>query len=145
MWQPGITPPQRMTRTKVVIIAVALAIVLTGYEIAVRQVSPDAVSYDVRETTNGTVVFAKSGTITDPATVTKWRMAVTHQPSERFVWQLGGNCAPLTTYTGRYVFLWHGWPIETAASAPTCGDLYVVTRGGLPDPHLYLVAWLVQP
>jgi hypothetical protein len=137
--------PLRGTRIKMVIIGVALAVVLAVFEIAVRQVRPDAVRYDVRQTTNGTVVFTKTGTITNPATVAQWHVAVTRQPSATFLWQLGGNCAPLTTTSANYVFLWHGVPIETVSSLPSCGDFYMVTRGFLPDLHLYSIDPLLQP
>jgi hypothetical protein len=136
---------QRNRRVRFVAIGLLLAVAFTVFEIGVHLLPPDAVHYAAQETINGETVFTKSGTITDPATIARWRAAMPETPSGKFLWQQGGTCAPLGYYTATYVFLWHGLPIEVVSSLPGCGEQYEISSGGIPDPHTYYVARLVQP
>ncbi len=136
---------QRSRRALVVAMALLLVAAFIALEIGVRLLPPDAVRYAAQQTTNGETVFTKSGTITDPATIARWRAAMTKTPSGIFLWQQGGTCAPLGYYTATYVFLWHGLPIEVVSSLPGCGEQYEISSGGIPDPRTYYVAELVQP
>lgn len=137
--------PQRNRRALFVALGLLLVAAFTVFEIGVRLFPPDAVHYAAQETLNGATVFTKTDTITDPATIARWRAAMTETPSGNFLWQQGGTCAPLGYYTATYVFLWHGLPIEVVSSLPGCGEQYEISSGGIPDPRTYYVARLVQP
>ena len=136
---------QRNWRTLFVRIALLLVAAFAVFEIGVRLLPPDAVRYAAQETLNGEIVFTKSGTITNPATIARWRAAMTATPSGKFLWQQGGTCAPSGAYTATYVFLWHGLPIEVVSSLTGCRADYGISSGGIPDPRTYYVARLVQP
>ena len=136
---------RRNWRTFAVRGALGLVAAFAVFEIGVRLLPPDAVRYSARLTTNGEAIFTKSGTITDPATVARWHAAMTQTPSGKLLWQGGGTCAPLSSYAATYTFLWHGLPVEVVSSLPICGDQYVVSSGGIPDPGTYIVTELVQP
>jgi len=131
-------------RLTLVALVVALVVV---FEIGVRQVTPDSVQYAAQFQINGTVVAAKSGTITDPATVARWRVAMTATPSGKYVWQgWHSTCAGENPYSYTYMFLWHGLPTEVVSQAPDCGgEQYQISSGGITDPETYFLPTLVQP
>ena len=118
------------------------------FEVGVRLITPDAVRYDVQVTTNGGPPITRTGTITDPNTIARWRAAVTETPSGHLL--IGtlfsqNTCAPLSYETVSYVFLWHGIAIEAVSSLSVCTEEYMISSGGLPDPRTYFVAQLVRP
>src|SRR5579884_1643151 len=131
--------------------ALVLVIVLALFEITIRVLPPDAVQYDVQEYTNGELVFSRSGTVTDPTTIAQWRAAVTASPSPTnetlidaliHAWRKDEICAPLSSATVSYVFLWHGFTTEAVTSLPVCGPVCTISSGGIPDPRTYDVSIL---
>jgi hypothetical protein len=129
-------------------------VVFVVFESAVRLIPPDAVHYTVEYSLNGGPVTTKTGTITDPKTIARWRAAMTATPSGRLLFefvirQWQGNpftCAPLGYYSASYTFSWHGLPLEGVSRIPnTCLEQYEVSSGGIPDPRAYLVDSLIQP
>lgn len=119
---------------------VALVVLFVAFEIGVRLLTPDAVHYTTQVVSpTGQVFSSTSGTITDPAVVAHYRAAMTAKPTGRYVWQTWRRvtCAGVDPYSATYTFLWHGLPIEVIMLAPTCGDNYEISQGGLPDPQIY--------
>ena len=54
-------------------------------------------------------------------------------------------CTGLGGSAATYVFLWHGLPIESVSSLPTCIARTMVSRGGIPDLGTYNIDPLVNP
>lgn len=141
----------RRKATLLVCLALVTAFVL--FEIGVRLLPPDAVQYEIQTYFNGSLVNTQAGTITDPATVARWRATVTAHPSGEtlvgtLIAQQRGEimCAGgLAGNTASYVFLWHGLPIESVSALPTCIARYMISRGGIPDLGTYIIDPLVQP
>ncbi|HEY1390866.1 MAG TPA: hypothetical protein VGF38_20190 [Ktedonobacterales bacterium] len=122
------------------------------FEIGVRLLPADAVRYQVQVSTNGGPVTTKTGTITDPATVARWRDEVTANPASELLiglligqWREQYSCSGLGTFDASYVFLWHGLPIESVSLLPVCFERYQISSGGIVDPRTYNVPHLVQP
>lgn len=133
-------------------ILLILVAVLVVFEVGIRLLTPDTVRYDLQVSTNGGPTITRTGTITNPTTIARWRAAVLETPSGHLLigtlireWQKQINCAPLSYATASYVFLWHGLVMESVASLPVCTEEYTISSGGLPDPRTYFVPWLVQP
>jgi hypothetical protein len=131
--------------------ALVLGIVFAFIEVGVRVLPPDAVHYDVQEYTNGELIFSRSGIVTDPATISQWRAAVTSIPSPTnetlisaliHAWRKDEMCAPLGSTVVSYVFVWHGFPTESVTSLPVCGPLCMISSGGIPDPRTFIVSVL---
>lgn len=133
-----------VVRLAIVALVVALIIV---FEIGVRQVTPDAVQYTAVAQFDGTVISSTSGTITDPATVVRYRAAMTATPSGKYVWQgWHSTCEGVDSSSYTYTFLWHGLPVEVVTQAPFCdGSQYQISSGGITDPGTYYLPTLVQP
>ncbi len=131
---------------RLTLVALVVALIV-AFEIGVRQVTPDAVQYSVQWSINGGPIYSKDGTITNPATVARWRATMTATPSGKYIWQgRGSTCSVLTAYSISYVFFWHGLPVEVVTQAPFCGGgLYQISSGGIMDPRAYLIPPLVQP
>ena len=134
---------QRSRRVLVVAMALLLVAAFIALEIGVRLLPPDAVRYAAQQTTNGETVFTKSGTITDPATIARWRAAMTKTPSGIFLWQQGGTCAPLGYYTATYVFSGMACPLRWYLRSQGAGSntryqvegfqsAYLLRRGARP-------------
>ncbi len=142
-----------LTRRRALTVLGALIVVFAAFEVGIRLLPPDAVSYEFQSSVNGGPVMTTSGVITDPATVARWRAAMTAHPSRRSLpnlsiagWQGRNTCAPLGLYTARYRFTWHGLPVEVVSHAPGCGGGgYQVSSGGIPDWNTYLINPLPQP
>ena len=122
------------------------------FEIGVRLLPADAVRYEVQVSTNGGPVITKSGTITDPATVARWRAEVTANPASELrigiligQWREQYTCSVLSYFGASYVFLWHGLPIESVSLLPVCFERYQISSGGIVDPRTYNVPHFVQP
>lgn len=137
-----------LLRRRGVVVGVALAYVLfAAFEVGVRTVTPDAVQYETQSSINGGPVIRQSRTITNPATVAKWRAVMTQRPASEllptaYLHRLLNldDCAPLGYYATTYRFTWHGLPVEVVKPAPTCGyGRYEITSGGLMDIHMYLI------
>ncbi len=114
------------------------------FEIGVRVLPPDAVQYDVEANTDGRVTLSQSGIMTDPTTIAQWRAAVTASPTNETLigalihaWRKDEICAPLSTFTASYVFLWHGLPLESVTLLSICGEESTISSGGIPDPRTY--------
>lgn len=121
------------------------------FEIGVRLLPADAVRYEVQVSTNGGPVTTETGTIADPATVARWRAAVTANPASELriglligQWREQYSCSYLSTFDALYVFLWHRLPIESASLLPVCFERYQISSGGIFDPRTYNIQHLVQ-
>ena len=125
-------------------LALLLVVVFAAFEIGVRLVTPDEVQYTAVAQFDGTVYSSTSGTITDPATVARYRAAMTATPSGKYVWQgWHSTCAGTDPFSYTYTFLWHSLPVEVVSQAPFCtGDQYQISSGGITDPRTYLI---IQP
>lgn len=130
------------------VIALTLVFVLfAAFEVGVRTITPDAVQYETQSSINGGPIARHGGTITDPATVAKWRAAMTQHPASELLptvymhaWLKLDSCVPLGYYATTYRFTWHGLPVEVVEPAPTCGyGRYEISSGGLVDIHMYLI------
>lgn len=138
---------------RVWIVTLLVVAALVAFEAAVRLLPPDAVSYSIQSSVQGGPVTRMSGTVTDPATVTRWRVAMTAQPSAHSLpdiymrhWQGTDTCAGGDGYLfATYRFTWHGMPVEVVSSASTCLELFQVSSGGLPDWDTYRIEPLPQP
>jgi hypothetical protein len=121
-------------------------------EVGVRQLPPDTVRFEVQMSTNGGPTVTRTGVVTDPKTIARWRAAVSATPSGQLLagtlmreWRGQDLCAPLGYFTASYVFLWHGIVVESVSSLSVCTEEYMISSGGLPDPHTYFVPLLAQP
>jgi hypothetical protein len=139
-------------RAVIPLVCVALVAASALPEIGVRLLPADAVQYEIQTSFNGGPVITRTGTLTDPATVARWRSAVTAQPSgESLVGTLIAQqraeimCSGSGGSFASYVFLWHGLPIESVSVLPTCVARYMISRGGIPDLGTYIIDPLVQP
>ncbi len=133
-------------RRRTVLIGLAVALVLfVAFEVGVRQITPDAMQYQIVTINLMGPTTTQSGTITDPATIAKWRAAMTAQPEKRlsdayFTAWWGTGCSYGTTVSGTVSFTWHGLPVEVASPAPGCAFTWLqLSSGGLPDPQIYSV------
>jgi hypothetical protein len=142
----------RKYRTILLRILLILVALFVLFEVGIRLLTPDVVRYDVQISTNGGPTITRTGTITDPTTIARWRVAVAETPSGHsligtLIRQLQKQilCAPLSYITASYIFLWHGLVIEAISSLPVCTEEYMISSGGLPDPRTYFVPWLVAP
>lgn len=148
----GIAAIRGNWRQVVVKVCLLLLAAFIIFEIGVRLLPADAVRYEVQVSTNGGPVTTRTGTITDPATVARWRAAVTAKPSGELLigtligqWRRQYNCSVLSYSSASYVFLWHGLPIEAVSSLPVCTEPYAISSGGIFDPRTYYLTQLVQP
>lgn len=139
-------------RTVILLVCLALVAAFALLEIGVRLLPADAVQYEIQTSFNGGPVITRAGTITDPATVARWRAAVMAQQSGEslvgtlFAQQRGEiMCSQSGGSFASYVFLWHGLPIESVSALPTCVARYMISRGGIPDLGTYIIDPLVQP
>ena len=144
----------RGNRRKVILLVCLLFVAAFAlFEVGVRLLPADAVQYEIQTYFNGDLVSTRAGTITDPATVARWRAAVTAQPSGEslvgtLIAQQRGEimCAGgLSSSSASYVFLWHGLPIESVSPLPICYARYMISSGGIPAPGTYFIDPLVQP
>ena len=140
------------TRRRVLSIIAALALAFVAFEVGVRLLPPDAVSYETQSSVNGGPVTVTSGTINDPSTVRRWYVAMMARPTGRSLldldiahWQGRDTCAPLGYYAGAYRFTWHGLPVEVVSPGPTCAGDYQISSGGIPDWNTYVIDPLPQP
>ncbi len=144
---------RRGTRRRVITLACLLLVAaFVLFEIGVRLLPADAVQYEIQTSFNGGPVITRAGTITDPATVARWRAAMTVQPSgESLVGTMIAQqrreitCAGLGSSSATYVFLWHGLPIESVSALPTCIARYMISSGGITALGTYEIDPLVQP
>ena len=145
-------PVRRNWRKVILLVCLALVAAFVIFEIGVRLLPVDAVQYEIQVSNNGGPVITKIGTITDPATVARWRAAVTAEPSGQslvgtLIAQQRGEitCAPLSSAAASYIFLWHGWPIESVSTLPVCTETSMISRGGIPDLGTYNIELLIHP
>ena len=139
-------------RQIVVKVCLLLLAAFAIFEIGVRLLPADAVRYGVQVSTNGGPVTRETGAITDPATVARWRAAVTANPASELLiglliglWREQYSCSASGTFDASYDFLWHGLPIESATLLPVCFERYQISSGGIFDPRTYNIPHLVQP
>ena len=139
-------------RQIVVKVCLLLLAAFAIFEIGVRLLPADAVRYEVQVSTNGGPVTTRTGTITDPATVARWRADVTANPANELLiglligqWREQYTCSYLSTFNASYVFLWHGLPIESVSLLPVCFERYQISSGGIVDPRTYNIPHFVQP
>lgn len=137
-------------RKAILLVCLALVAAFVLFELGVRLLPADAVRYQIQTYFNGDLVSTSAGTITDPATVARWRDAMTAQPSREslvgtLIAQQRGEivCTGLGGSAATYVFLWHGLPIESVSPLPCVR--YVISRGGISDMGTYIIDPLVQP
>lgn len=129
--------------------AVALAL-FVAFEVSVRLVTPDAVQYQIVTINPVGPSSTRSGTITDPATVTRWRAAMTAHPIERlsdayFTAWWGNGCSYGTVEVATARFTWHGLPVEAVLPGPGCASGTLLSSGGLPSLQTYLVDFDALP
>lgn len=127
----------------------ALAL-FVAFEVSVRLVTPDAVRYQIVTINPVGPGSTRSGTITDPATVMRWRAAMTAQPVERlsdayFTAWWGNGCSYGTVEVATARFTWHGLPVETVSPGPGCAGGTILSSGGLPSLQTYLVDFDALP
>lgn len=143
MWQP-------FTWRRAPALIAALLALFVAFEVGVRLIEPDAVTYDIQTIEPaGPPGPHLHGEVTDPATIARWRAAITahsgdtilHAYEER--WQSAG-CANGTEFVVTYTFTWHGLPVEDVTNGPSCAGGYEVSHGGLPNWNLYLIDPLPQ-
>lgn len=134
----------RWRRNALIGLAVALAL-LVAFEVSIRQITPDAVQYQIVTYPLMGHERERTGVVTDPATIATWRAAVSAQSDKR-LWDAylsdwsGAGCSYGTITSGTLRFTWHGLPVEVASPGPGCAWVWLqVSSGGLPDPHLHLV------
>jgi hypothetical protein len=145
-----------LTSRRVLALIAVLVVAFVAFEVGVRLLQPDAVSYQIERfpnpysTGSGGQYSAVSGTITDPATVARWRAAMTAKPAEPIAnsylrsWWQDIYCIGPTFAT--YTFTWHGLPVEVVSDAPAaCGESLQISRGGIPDWNTYTIDPLPQP
>lgn len=138
----------RRSRNLVILTTTLLLLALfIAFQISVRLLTPDTLSYHVSLSNNGETAVTQSGTITDQQTIAEWRTQMTRHPSGRLLidtlnlpWQAPQSCAPLSVYSATYTFRWHGLPIEVVSTLPSCGPEYMITSGGLPDLRTFFIA-----
>lgn len=137
----GIPPapprPRRRRRARRLILAgvallLLLAILLVGFEIGIRQVSPDAVQATAY-TLDGSPLATRH--ITDARTVADLYTRINNLPT---VWYSAvDRCPPLQSSTGYYHvdFMRWGVLIEGAALVEKGCSVWDVVRGGIPIAH----------
>ncbi|HEX8919153.1 MAG TPA: hypothetical protein VF898_11675 [Chloroflexota bacterium] len=143
----------RGNRRKVIaLVCLGLVAALVLFEMGVRLLPADAVQYEIQTSFNGGPVITRTATLTDPATVARWRAAMTAQPSGEslvgtLIAQQRGEvmCSGSGGTFASYVFLWHGLPTESVSALPTCIARYMIWRGSIPDLGTYVIDPLVQP
>ncbi len=139
-------------RQVVVRVCLLLLAAFAIFEIGVRLLPADTVQYVIQISNNGGPVISRTGTITDPATVARWRAEVTAKPSGELLigtligqWRGQYNCSVLSYTSASYVFHWHGLPTESDSTLPVCTEPYAISSGGIFDPRTYYLTQLVQP
>ena len=130
------------TRRRILMAVAALVIAFVAFEVVVRLVPPDSVQYTIQTVSPSGPGSTISGTITDPATVARWRATVTAQPDKALIsaylerWQ-GAGCAGGIFLIATYRFTWRGFPMEVVSPGPSCAAGYQVSSGGIPDWYTY--------
>jgi hypothetical protein len=139
------------TRRRILVSIAILALLLIGFEVGVRLMPPDEVSYDIQTIEpSGPPDPHLHGVITDPVTVARWRAVMTAQPDSLLIsayierWQ-GVGCASGTYFVATYRFTWHGLPVEVVSPGPSCAAGFQVTSGGISDWNTYIIDPLPQP
>ncbi len=142
-------------RKTILLVCLVLGAAFFFFEVGVRLLPADAVQYEIQVSNNGGPAVTRTGVISNPATVARWRAAMTagvEGTSGHFLvstliaqWRVEITCVPLSYYSASYVFLWHGLPIESVSPVGTCDEQYMISRGGLPDLQTHYVEDLVQP
>lgn len=131
---------------------VFLLIIFLGFEIGVRLLPPDTIYYTIVTRHPNGPDTTVSGTVTNPATVARWRATMTAQPSGQPVLGIymssligANNCSRGQYMIPTYSFLWRGIPVEVATYSPSCVPRIQVSRGFIPDWNTYFVEPLPQP
>ncbi len=139
-----------LTRRRALAVVIALVVVFVAFEVGVRLLPPDAVQYTIQTVNPNGPGSTVSGAITDPATVARWRAAMTARPrmslKDSYIarWQ-GAGCSFGTYSFATYIFTWHGLPVEVVSPGPSCAGGYQVSSGGIPDWNTYFIDPLPQP
>lgn len=143
------------TRRRILVTIAIVALLFVAFEIGVRLLPPDAVSYRIDEhnlTATGIVVTTISGTVTAPKTVARWRTALTDQPPAQSLfgiylsnWEGTDTCSRGGYDIATYRFTWHGLPVAVVSTAPSCAGRMQISSGGIPDWNTYLIDPLPQP
>ncbi|HEX8733021.1 MAG TPA: hypothetical protein VF725_13290 [Ktedonobacterales bacterium] len=137
-------------RKRLLLAIVVLLCVFLGFEIGVRLLPADTVQYSIETINPAGPDTTVSGTVTNPATIARWRAAMTAQPNEPLIesylarWQ-GVGCSSGTIYNASYNFTWHGLPVEVVSVVPSCLGGYQVSSGGIPGWSAYIIYPLPQP
>lgn len=132
------------------IAALALLALLLAFEVTVRLIQPDRMTYTatIAEGSAADPTYRHAHvTTTDPRVVAQWYAAVNADPipfdqTNAFTFDFV-HCNGMA-YSGqsyRFEFTWHGLPLETVTSSDwtNCGVVLWVTSGGIPDPQAYRV------
>ena len=138
------------TRRRTLAIIAALALAFLAFEVGVRLLPPDAVQYTIQTINPIGPDTAMNGTISDPATVARWRAAMTERPDGAITssylarWQ-GVGCSYGSITFATYSYTWHGLPVEVVSPGPSCPGGYQVSSGGILDWNAYIIDPLPQP
>ncbi len=139
-----------LTWRRALVFIAALVLAFVVFEVGVRLLPPDAVRYTIQAINPAEPDVTVSGTITDPATVARWRAVMTEKPSGALInsyiarWQ-GVGCSYGSITIATYNFTWHGLPVEVVSHVPSCIGGYQVSSGGISDRNTYLIDPLPQP
>ncbi|HEU0026682.1 MAG TPA: hypothetical protein VFQ25_06160 [Ktedonobacterales bacterium] len=139
-----------LTRRSALAIIASLVVAFVAFEVGVRLLQPDAVQYTIQTVNPNGPGSTISGTITDPATIARWRAAMTERPrmslKDSYIarWQ-GVGCSVGTFSVATYRFTWHELPVEVVSPGPSCAGGYAISSGGIPDWSTYFIDPLPQP
>lgn len=124
-----------------------LALLLLGFEISVRLIPPDSMTYDASFYTgdfSNPVRHHVHMTVTDPRAITHWKSAISSNPlpysQYNFASMIYVHCNGMhfINQSFTFTFSWHGLILESVTSDDQgCGPTLSLTSGGLPDPRYY--------
>ncbi len=126
------------------IVALTLLALLVAFEVGVRVIQPDTLTYTANVPTSWPDYQYEHRVITDPRAVAGWYAAVNAHPHPLFqvnvLSSIFIHCNGLifADESYQFAFTWHGLPLETASTTETsCGPILWLTSGGLPSLRGY--------
>jgi hypothetical protein len=124
-----------------------LALLLLGFEISVRLIQPDRMTYDASYYTgdfSNPVRHDVHMRVTDPRAIAYWQSAVSANPLPLsrydFASMIDVHCNEehFINQSFTFTFSWHGLPLESVTSDDQgCVPTLSLTSGGLLDPRFY--------
>ncbi len=135
---PGVTPPapawpvRRIRARQLILAGAALFILLVGFEVGIRQVSPDAVQVSTATAAQG--YYFATREITDAHTVADLYTRINGLPSARPFAILFPPCPTPSPDTLMYSFRFTRWglPVEVATLVEQGCSVWEFIRGGIP-------------